>query len=155
MRYSYAQPMIKHPDHVTLCVSDLPAAKAFVELLGFNEEHAVVIEGEPFSTYMQIPEVKADHVTMVLPGKPRFEIQLLHFHRPVPEQDPLVHRLDKLGYNHLCLSVDDIEAEVERLKHAGVKVLSDIMDFNSRRLVYFAGPDGIVLELAEWQEARQ
>ncbi len=141
---------MKHADHVTLAVRDLPAAKAFVELLGFHEEHSVVIEGEPFATYMRIPNLKADHVTMVLPGEPRFEIQLLHFYSPTPQEDPLIGRLDKPGYNHLCFAVDDINAEVERLRAAGVQMLSDVMNFNGRLLAYFEGPEGITLELAQW-----
>ena len=83
-------------------------------------------------------------------AKPRFEIQLLHFYSPEPQQDPNHGRLDKLGYNHLCFKVDDIEEEINKLRANNVKILSDVLNFNNRKLVYLAGPDGIILELAQW-----
>ncbi|MGM9452801.1 hypothetical protein ACTAZI_05625 [Legionella bozemanae] len=85
--------MIKNADHVTIAVSDLPAAIKFFKLLNFVETHAVIIENEPFTKYMNIPAVKADHVTLVLyhgekEAKPHFEIQLLHFYHPKPQMEP-------------------------------------------------------------------
>ena len=43
-----------------------------------------------------------------------------------------------------------IELEVKRLKALGVHFLNEIMEFNSRKLTYFSGPEGITLELAQW-----
>ncbi|AWN75605.1 VOC family protein [Legionella anisa] len=150
--------MIKNADHVTIAVNDLPAAIEFFKLLNFIETHNVIIENEPFAKYMNIPAVKADHVTLVLyhgdkEAKPHFEIQLLHFYHPKPQMDPNIHRLDKYGYNHLCLAVDNIEEVIERLQNNNVKILSEILDFNNRKLVYFEGPNGIILELAELKKA--
>ncbi len=143
--------MIRTCDHVTIAVEDVAAARAFFELLGFAADHDTVIAGEPFATYMMIGGLEAQHLTMVLSGaEPRFEIQLLHFRHPTPRPDPNAGRLDKLGFNHICFTVDDIDAEVARLKAAGVTFLNDVMDFNGRRLVYFQGPGNVVLELADW-----
>ena len=143
--------MMRHCDHVTIAVEDIATARAFFELLGFEVEHDLVIAGEPFATYMNIDGLEAQHLTMALKGAdPRFEIQLLNFHSPDPRPDPSAGRLDKLGLNHLCFAVDDIDAEVARLTAAGVRFLSDVMDFNSRKLVFFEGPGGVVLELADW-----
>ena len=55
-----------------------------------------------------------------------------------------------VGLNHICFAVDDIEAEVARLKEAGVHFRSEIMDFNGPLLIYLDGPGGTVLELADW-----
>ena len=60
--------MLRHFDHLTIAVRDLPKAKAFFVALGFSEAQAVVIEGEPFASYMGVPGIKADHVTLVLDG---------------------------------------------------------------------------------------
>lgn len=146
--------MIKNADHVTVVVSDLAAAIEFFKLLNFVETHNVIIENEPFAKYMDIPNVKADHVTLVLhhgnkEAEPHFEIQLLHFYHPHPKTDPNIHRLDKYGYNHLCFAVDNIEDMIKKFQDKNVKVLTDILDFNDRKLIYFQGPDGIILELAE------
>lgn len=143
--------MVKNLDHVTIVVEDADAANEFFELLDFVNDHDVMIAGEKFSTYMLIPGVDARHVTMLLKGsQPRQEIQLLQFTQPIPQDDPNIARLDKLGYNHLCLAVDDIEAQAAKLEQNGVKLLNRVMLFNNRKLMYFAGPEGITLELAQW-----
>lgn len=143
--------MMKAIDHVTIAVSDLARAKSFFALLGFVEELAVIIQGEQFEHYMGINDLKADHVTLVLEdSNPRFEIQLLHFYSPKPQANSSINRLDKLGYNHICFKVDNLEAEVQKLKDNGVRIISDILHFHKRQLVYFEGPDGIILELAQW-----
>jgi hypothetical protein len=45
----------------------------------------VVISGEPFASYMGVPDIKADHVTLVLENvSPRTEIQLLRYQILMP-----------------------------------------------------------------------
>ena len=51
---------------------------------------------------------------------------------------------------HICFAVDDIEAEVAKLRANGFKTRNEIMDFHSRKLVFIDGPEGITVELAEW-----
>jgi catechol 2,3-dioxygenase-like lactoylglutathione lyase family enzyme len=143
---------IKHLDHVTVAVSDLAAARRFFGLLGFETDKAVVIAGEPFAAYMGLAEIEADHVTLVLAGaEPRFEVQLLHFRRPPVAVDPAIARLDRLGFNHVCFAVDDLDAVIGRLAAAGVPVRGELALFHDRRLVFLTGPDGITVELAEWR----
>ena len=143
--------MVNHFDHVTLVVEELEESVKFFELLGFTVDKSVEISGGKFADYMNTESIAASHVTLVLKGaSPRMEIQLLHYHTPEPAADPLIRRLDKLGYNHLCLAVDDIEKEVERLTQAGVKFRNEIMIFNQRKLVFFYGPGGVTMELAQW-----
>jgi catechol 2,3-dioxygenase-like lactoylglutathione lyase family enzyme len=105
--------MVKNFDHLTIVVRDVERAKTFFALLGFKEAISVVISGEPFSSYMGVPGIKADHVTLVLDHvTPRTEIQLLHYQNPAPLPDPHIRDLHKIGMNHICFAVDDIEAEV-------------------------------------------
>jgi catechol 2,3-dioxygenase-like lactoylglutathione lyase family enzyme len=100
---------------------------------------------------MGLREIEADHVTLVLPGaSPRFEVQLLHYRRPEAATDPNLARLDKLGFNHICFAVDDIEAVVATLKSNGVEVRGELAGFHDRRLFFLTGPDGITVELAQW-----
>jgi catechol 2,3-dioxygenase-like lactoylglutathione lyase family enzyme len=144
--------MIKSFDHCTIVVKDIEAAKKFFALLGFQEDFSVVISGDRFSAYMGVDNIEAEHVTLVLTdSSPRQEIQLLQYHRPTPISDPNITRLDKVGYNHLCFAVDDIEQEVRRLKEKGVKFLNEIMEFKNRKLTFFHGPEGVTLELSERQ----
>lgn len=143
--------MLKHFDHVTIVVTDMEKAKEFFGLLGFQEAISVVISGEVFDKYMGVDDIEAEHATLVLPDAvPRLEVQLLRYRHPDPVADPNIRNLAKLGYNHVCFAVDDIKAEVERLKSHGVKLRNEIMDFHSRKLVYLQGPEGVTVELSEW-----
>ena len=143
--------MIKHFDHVTIVVRDVEAAKQFFGLLGFKGVKSVVIVGPKFSTYMGVGGIEAEHVTLTLANvSPRTEVQLLKYHHPNPLPDPAVGDLAKLGFNHVCFAVDDLEAEVARLKAKGVRFRNEVMEFHDRKLVVLSGPEGVTVELAEW-----
>ena len=145
------QAMLKNFDHVTIAVRDLEPAIAFFKIFGFEVDKSVVISGEPFSSYMGVDGLVADHVTLAIPGiTPHFEIQLLHYQAPEPKRDPSIDRLDKLGFNHICFAVDDADATVAKLKDAGVVVRSELKDFHDRKLYFVTGPEGVTIELAEW-----
>jgi catechol 2,3-dioxygenase-like lactoylglutathione lyase family enzyme len=94
-------------------VADAGPAIAFFALLGFRKGHVATIDG----------------------ADPHFEIQLLEFDPP-SGTDPGAHptNLRKLGFNHLAFRVDDIEATTAQLVANGVTVLSDEMDYISRKL---------------------
>ncbi len=144
--------MIRQPDHVTFVVSDLAAAKAFFALLGFELEKSAVISGDRMTQYMGVPGIEADHETLALRGAaPRFEVQLVHYRHPDPLPNPQAADLCRLGFNHLCLAVDDLDAEVARLTAHGVRLRNQVMVFHDRKLVFLAGPEGLTIELAEWQ----
>jgi len=140
-------------DHMTIAVEDLDGAVAFFGLLGFTQTHAVVVSGEEMSRYMGIPDWEADHVTLELRGAVTHqEVQLLRFHRPVPRADPAAADLARLGFNHICFAVEDLDATVARLLDAGLHLRSDVLEFHDRRLVFVSGPGGVTVELAEWQD---
>ncbi len=143
--------MPKNPDHVTIVVTDADAAKDFFSLLGFEETETQVISGDVMDAYMGVPGIEAEHITMVLKGcTPHFDIQLLKYRHPDALPDPHIRDLNKVGFNHLCFAVDDIEAEVTRLKAAGVTFRNEIMEFRAGKLIFLEGPEGITLELAQW-----
>jgi len=143
--------MVTNFDHCTIVVRDIEETKKFFALLGFQEDFSAFISGDRFSAYMGVNGIEAEHVTLSLPNSsPRQEIQLLKYHTPVPIADPNIVRLDKLGYNHLCFAVDNIEEEVQRLKGKGIRFLNEVMEFRGKKLTFFSGPEGITLELAEW-----
>jgi catechol 2,3-dioxygenase-like lactoylglutathione lyase family enzyme len=138
-------------DHVTIAVMDLDEAKRFFALLGFEEGQATVVSGEQMSRYMGIPNWEADHVTLVLAGATTHqEVQLLRFHHPVLPENPSESNLARLGFNHVCFAVDDLDETLGRLERAGIETRNEVMDFHDRRLVFLAGPSGVTIELAEW-----
>jgi len=143
--------MMLNPDHVTIAVADAGPAIEFFALLGFRKGHVATIDGGVPARYMGMPGMKAQHLTLVLEGaNPPFEIQLLEFDPP-PGTDPGAHptNLRKLGFNHLAFRVEDIEATTAHLVANGVTMLSDEMDYISRKLRFFEGPEGITFELVE------
>ena len=147
--------MVRNPDHVTIAVENAAAAIEFFELFGFRKEHVAMIAGGSPARYMGMPDMKAQHITLALEGaEPRFEIQLLEFD-PTSPDDPGQHptNLRRRGYNHLAFRVDDIDAATRHLTANGVKPLSDEIDYISRRLRLFEGPEGITLELVQWVES--
>jgi catechol 2,3-dioxygenase-like lactoylglutathione lyase family enzyme len=140
-----------NPDHITIAVADADKAIAFFALLGFRKDHVATIDGGVPARYMGMPDMKAQHITLVLEGAdPRFEIQLLEF-TPVPGTDPGARptNLRRRGFNHLAFRVDDIEAATAHLVANGVTMLSDEMDYIARKLRLFEGPEGITLELVQ------
>lgn len=143
--------MVTRFDHITIVVRDVAKAKSFFAKLGFLEQQSVVIAGGQFSRYMGIPDIEAEHVTLALANAiPRVEVQLLRYRHPEPIRDHEITRLNKLGFNHVCFAVEDIEAEVRRLRADGIELRNEIMEFHDRKLVFLTGPEGITVELAQW-----
>jgi len=143
--------MIRHFDHFTIVVEDEEEAKRFFSLLGFREDKTVVIQGERFAEYMGVPGIEARHITLVAEGvTPRTEVQLLKYLHPNALPDPHVTDLNKIGFNHVCFAVEDIEALVKRVEAAGFRTRAGILDFHSRKLVFLWGPGGTTIELSQW-----
>jgi catechol 2,3-dioxygenase-like lactoylglutathione lyase family enzyme len=139
-------------DHVTMAVTDLEGAKRFFGLLGFHETRAAVVSGDEMSRYMGIPEWEADHVTLELTGASiHQEVQLLCFHHPKLPDNPLESNLARLGFNHVCFAVDDLDATLALLEDGGVRTRNEAMNFHDRRLVFLVGPGDVTIELAEWR----
>ncbi len=59
--------------------------------------------------YMGVKGIEADHITLAIEN-PHIEVQILHYHHPGALPDPAITKLNKLGFNHICFSVDDLEA---------------------------------------------
>jgi catechol 2,3-dioxygenase-like lactoylglutathione lyase family enzyme len=141
--------MVKRFDHITFVVRDVEAAKRFFGLLGFRETQSVVVSGTTMEDYMGVRNIEADHVTLAI-EEPHAEVQLLHYHRPDVIADPDIAEPIRVGFNHVCFAVDDLEAEVAKLTASGVELRNKIMDFHNRKLVFLHGPEDITIELAQW-----
>ncbi len=141
--------MVKSFDHITVVVRDIEAAKSFFALLGFEEIQSSVISGKAMEDYMGVKDIEADHITLAIEN-PHAEVQLLHYRHPNAIVDADSANLNKLGFNHICFAVDDIEAEVRRLTAAGVRLRNRIMEFHNRKLVFLCGPEDVTVELAQW-----
>ena len=68
----------------------------------------------------------------------------------VPAANPDEADLARLGFNHVCFAVEDLEATLAHLSAHGVRTRSDVMHFHDRQLVLLVGPGDVTIELAEW-----
>ncbi len=152
--------MISAIDHINIVVSDLErSVKFYTELLGFKEINKVHLEGEWIDSIVGLEGVVADVVFIVAPeGEPK--IELLCYKSPRSDSIPTNSLANTVGLRHIAFRVDDIQAASEKLKAAGVKLLSEpiavpatLMAQNPVRktLCYFHDPDGVLLEIAEYK----
>jgi catechol 2,3-dioxygenase-like lactoylglutathione lyase family enzyme len=79
------------------------------------------------------------------------EVQLLNFLKPPVKPEGDIGRLDRIGFNHICFAVSDIDALIAKVTAAGVRLRNQPMSFHDRKLVFLEGPEGITVELAEWR----
>ena len=61
-----------------------------------------------------------------------------------------VAELNRLGLEHFGFNVDDIEADMDRLEKAGVRIVLPITEvLGGTRLAYIEGPDDVLIELVQ------
>jgi len=143
--------MIKNLDHINIVVSDLQKAKIFFLDLGFVEVTSAYLSGKQLSTVTGLPDIEAEFIALSLAGSST-NVELIQYYSPTGGRDPEMSRPNQLGFRHVAFEVEDIEKEVERLKSKGVKFESDIQTWEKtgKKLVYFYGPEGIILEFAQY-----
>jgi catechol 2,3-dioxygenase-like lactoylglutathione lyase family enzyme len=144
--------MLKRLDHVNIVVSDISKAKDFFLNLGFAEGDSSELSGEWISEIVGLDQVDASYVSLHLPGS-ETSLELIEYRQPSSNRDPDMSKANQLGFRHIAFAVSDIEATVEKLRQMEVELLSDIQTYEKtgKRLVYFYGPDGILLELAQYK----
>ncbi|MFT4228904.1 MAG: VOC family protein [Microbacterium sp.] len=131
-----------HLDHVGLSVADLDAqAQWYSRALGLELR-------EPGG----IPAVGLRVVFLVHPEH-GWAIELLHrpgSHHPPPARSAPEHVLTQ-GYGHICLRVDDVDAQYDRLISAGA---SPVMPpgqspASGVRMAFVADPEGNLVEMLD------
>ncbi len=145
--------LIARIDHLNIVVSDLEQAVAFFRLLGFSEGLGADLDTAFLEALSGIAGAQGRFVTLRHPGS-NVTIELLQFARDAGA-DALLGRADRIGLRHLAFAVADIDATVAGLAAHGVEFLSPVQTWQKtgKRLVYCYGPDGILLELAEYPHA--
>jgi len=145
--------MIKQIDHLAIVVTDLERSRKFFEILGFQESIRSTLDAAFLESVTGIKGAAGSFVGMKHPAS-RLMIELLHFSSLKPLPDPECGHPSRIGLRHLAFSVQDIEHTVARLKEFGVQFMSPIRTWEKtgKRLVYFHGPDGILMELAQYRE---
>ncbi len=61
-----------------------------------------------------------------------------------------VAELNRLGLEHFGFGVEDLEAELDRLEEAGIRVPLPLTEVaGGTRLAYIEGPDDVLIELVQ------
>ena len=145
---------VERIDHINIVVNDLNKVKEFFLSLGFAQEDESTLEGDWISETVGLEDVVARYVKLTLPGD-HVSIELLQFDHPHITEIPSPGLANTQGYRHVAFRVADIEKTVSFLKDRGISPLSSIQEYTklSKKLVYFRGPEGILLELAQYPES--
>lgn len=128
-------------EHIGIAVSDLKKSnELFARLLGKAHFKTETVLGEGVETsFFQVGETK---------------VELLQASR---SDSPIAKYLEKKseGVHHIAFDVEDIHAEVKRLKEAGFEILNEIpKEGADNKLVVFLHPrstNGVLVELCQDQ----
>ena len=135
--------------HVGITVRDLDASVRFYhDLLGLEicTEPSPWFDEPGLGQGVGVPGAALRQVCLRLGDT---MLELLEYRTPPSDTErPLLSHCR--GATHVAFRVDDIESVTAHLVAHGVEMLNDEMDYISRKLRFFEGPEGITLELVEW-----
>lgn len=131
--------MIKRIHHIGIAVQQLDEA---------SDRYETLLGTESGGTH-DVPEARTS-VQFFPVGQTRLE--LLH---PMDDDAPVAHHLRKRGpgIHHICLEVDDIEAEVDRLRDAGMRFVTEDIQVGAHdtRIIFLhpKSTGGVLIELQQ------
>jgi methylmalonyl-CoA/ethylmalonyl-CoA epimerase len=131
--------MFTNVEHIGIAVRDLAAS---------NSLFATLLNSQPYKQ----EDVPSEGVSTSFFKVNQTKIELVAATRP---DSPIATYLDKRGegIHHLAFEVDDIEAEMKRLKEAGFTLLNDVPKRGAdNKLVCFLHPktaNGVLVELCQ------
>ena len=130
--------MIKKVNHVAVAVPDIEKAAEFWQLLGLEMSGRETVASN---------KVKVGFIPV---GESRIELV-----QPDSPDSPVAKFIEQRGpgLQHLCLEVDDIDAEVARLKAAGVRLINEtpVAGAHGHRVAFVhpKSTGGVLLELSQ------
>jgi catechol 2,3-dioxygenase-like lactoylglutathione lyase family enzyme len=143
--------MIRGIHHVAITTNNLDRLLAFYrDVIGLNLVDESDWERSPLvDAVIDVPNSSAK-VAMLRAGNAFLEI--FQYLSPAASGGTALRPFES-GYTHLSLDIVGLEAEVERLKAAGMRFAKQIGDFGVLKAIYGYDPDGNVIELQEIIEA--
>jgi catechol 2,3-dioxygenase-like lactoylglutathione lyase family enzyme len=142
--------------HVGFAIKDLDKVVRFYQdVLGFIILDLGIREGVEAAAPMGMSYVKY-RIFRAIPPKGDFFIQLLQFENATEEQ-PHNKPHTSLGFDHVGIEVDDIDAIYHRLKIHNVTPESPPIThkISGVKLLYVRDPEGNVLEFLQFPEERK
>lgn len=141
--------MIRGIHHTAISSVDLERSLGFYrDLLGFEPvmDFSWPEGTDNMNRTHQLDET-AGRVVLLRAGNAMLELFEYATPRPRPRDES--RRMCDHGIIHLCLDVDDVEAEYQRLSAAGMRFHCPPVDYGTVKLTYGRDPDGNVIELQE------
>jgi len=145
--------MIKGIHHTAISTGDFERALAFYrDLLGFEMVSEL---NWPAGVELAdtITGLEGSAARSVMLRASNTSIELFEFASPTPKPGDPRRPVCDHGITHIGFEVDDIDAEYERLKAAGMSFHCPPQDLGASRVTYGRDPDGNVLEL--WQSVTE
>jgi methylmalonyl-CoA/ethylmalonyl-CoA epimerase len=130
--------MIRGVAHIGVAVRSIDEGRLFYEALGLEIEAVEEVESEGV------------RVAMIACGETHIELL-----EPTSDDSPIAKFLDKRGpgIHHLCFATDDVRADDQRLRDAGLQVLRDEPSRGAGdcrvQFVHPKSAGGVLVELSE------
>jgi methylmalonyl-CoA/ethylmalonyl-CoA epimerase len=131
--------MIKRIHHIGIAVTDLAAA---------SQQYRTTLDTEPGGEEDVISA--RTRVQFFKIGETRLELL-----SPLDPDAPVARHLDKRGpgIHHICLEVDDIEAEIERMRGEGMQFVTEEAQIGAHdtRIIFLhpRSTGGVLIELQQ------
>jgi glyoxylase I family protein len=139
-------------DHTGITVSNLERSLGFWrDVLGFEFSHRAHQTGELASEITGVPGAEISIAVVKAPGH---KIELLEYSAPPDRKQHVDLRPCDVGSAHIALTVDNIEAVLERIAASNWKSAGQPQTLRSgpnagKRVVYVRDPDGTTIEFMQ------
>ena len=146
--------MIRGIHHTGISTGDLQRALAFYcDLLGFEK---VFEGGWPAGVEVadSITGLSGSSAQLAMLRAGNAFLELFQYASPAPRPGDPIRPVCDHGITHICLQVQDLRGEHERMKAAGMEFMSDPLTQDSGYVIYGRDPDGNVVELIEFTDVQ-
>jgi len=138
-------------DHTGITVSNLERSLAFWrDVLGFELSHRPHQTGKLASEITGVPGAEISIAVLKAPGH---KIELLEYLAPADKKRVDLRPCD-VGSMHVALTVDDLDAVLEKIAASGWKAAGEPQTLQAgpnagKRVVYVRDPDGTIIEFMQ------
>lgn len=140
-------------DHTGITVSNLERSLAFWrDVLGFELSHCAQQSGQLASEITGVPEAEILIAVLKAPGG--HKIELLEYRAPPDRKESGTIRPCDVGAAHIALTVDDIDAVLEKIAASGWQAAGTPQTLTTgpnagKRVIYVRDPDGSTIEFMQ------
>ena len=136
--------------HIGICVSDLERSVCFYrDVLGFQELSRLEVEGPEAERLLNIAGGELQAVYLQRDGT---RLELLYYPVAGHEQSDTPRPMNRLGFTHLSLRVENLDSLVTAIEQHGGKNLVETRVDNDAwgtKAVFVTDPDGLRIELLQ------